>query len=107
MQDGRFDPLRNPPAARICGCRSAARPPALSGAAQLLADALAWQARGEHGPAERLGRAALALEPGNAEALQLVGLALRARGELDEDAALLRRAAALRPGDPDLLNNLG
>jgi tetratricopeptide (TPR) repeat protein len=66
----------------------------------------AWQA-GRRDEAERLCRQVLGMQPGNATALQLLGMIAAQAGRPQEAADLLSRAAAVNPGDPAIHNSLG
>ena len=76
-------------------------------AAELLAKALALHQRGDLAGAEPLYRAALAGDPGNADALHLLGLVRHQLGDRADAEALIRRALALDPDFPEAHNSLG
>ena len=52
-------------------------------------------------------RAVLAMAPGHARALPLLGIALAQQGQSEEASALLRQALRMNPHAPELHNNLG
>jgi tetratricopeptide (TPR) repeat protein len=62
---------------------------------------------GRWGELENLCARALELDPGDADALQLLGLAQREKGDLAGAEALFRQALVQRPGFTAALNNLG
>lgn len=69
--------------------------------------ALTLHAGGNLPEAERLYRARLKAVPGDADALQGLGILLAQRGQPGDAVALLRRAVAVRPGAASLHSNLG
>ncbi|MDE1147807.1 MAG: tetratricopeptide repeat protein [Azospirillaceae bacterium] len=73
----------------------------------LISQALAFQARGDMGQMEMLLRQVLALDPAEADALQLLGLAAKARGDLTEAEALMRQSLAVNNRQPHVNFNLG
>jgi Flp pilus assembly protein TadD len=63
---------------------------------------------GRKNDAERTVRQLVALEPGNADALNYLGYLLADRGQqLDEAIRLVRRALDLEPNNPNYLDSLG
>jgi len=73
----------------------------------LIRDALALLDRGQTGAAEQLLQAALAADPAQADALQLLGL-IRRSEQLDHEAEdLYRRSLAANPKQPHVHHNLG
>ena len=68
--------------------------------------ACAHAALGERGPAEQSARAAIALDPGHAGAMHILGALLVEAGELDQATPWLRRAAELKPL-PQVFRDLG
>lgn len=76
-------------------------------AAEVLAEGLAHQRAGRLDRAEACYRRALALSPGNPNAVQLLGMLEFQRGRLPAAEALLRRAVASRPDIPFFHGNLG
>ena len=76
--------------------------------AQKLVDtALGHHGAGELEQAERLYRQALDLEPGNHNALHLLGVLRQQQGALDAAAALIERAVATAPDFVEAHSNLG
>ena len=73
----------------------------------MLQDALAHHQAGRLREAEALYRAILAAEPGNADALHLLGVARHQQGAHDEAIALIGKAVAADPRRPEFHNNLG
>jgi tetratricopeptide (TPR) repeat protein len=73
---------------------------------QLIAAALAHHEAGRLDLAEAGYRAALAQDPDDPDALNLLGLVLQGRGELDQSVALIRRALEIDPDFPEALTNL-
>ncbi|MBL8324432.1 MAG: tetratricopeptide repeat protein [Rubrivivax sp.] len=69
--------------------------------------AAAAHARGEHAAATAQVRAALALVPGQPEALRWMGELARARGDDDEAEQWWRRSLAVNEAQPAVWNNLG
>ncbi|MGH6660917.1 MAG: tetratricopeptide repeat protein, partial [Rhodospirillales bacterium] len=72
-----------------------------------VAAALALHRAGRVGDAERLYRQVLEGEPGNAEALHLLGVAALQQGRAEEAVDLIGEAAKRRKQDPQVQNNLG
>ena len=63
---------------------------------------------GRKGDAERTVRQLVAIEPGNADALNYLGYLLADRGQqLDEAIRLVRRALDIEPSNPNYLDSLG
>jgi tetratricopeptide (TPR) repeat protein len=62
---------------------------------------------GKWGEAERLYRQVLASEPGNADALHMLGVLNAQAGNYPAAASLIRRAIALKPNDAGYHANLG
>ena len=75
--------------------------------AQVLSQAAALQQRGRFAEAERLCRKVLDRDPGDAGALELLGVIDARQGKLESAAGLLRRAADRAPGSAEIRNNLG
>lgn len=75
--------------------------------AQALEAAARAYAANDWARAERLCDVILKSQPGNFEALNLLGVIKAQTRRLEEAAALLERAAAARPGDPAVHNNYG
>lgn len=75
--------------------------------AELLQIALALHQDGQIDQAEAFYRQIIASEPGNHDALHLLGMAAHQRGRHREAAELIGAAIALRPGEPLFHNNLG
>ncbi|MBM3565628.1 MAG: tetratricopeptide repeat protein [Alphaproteobacteria bacterium] len=73
----------------------------------ILGQALDWERRGRPDEAEGLYRSVLAKQPGNADALHLLGILCHRRGRTAEAVELLQKAARRRPRDANILNNLG
>ena len=73
----------------------------------MLQDALAHHQAGRLREAEALYRALLEAEPGNSEALHLLGVAAHQLGRHDEAAGLIGRAIAANPARPEFHSNLG
>jgi predicted TPR repeat methyltransferase len=73
----------------------------------LLRDGAAHHARGDLDGAEARYARVLALRPGDANALNLLGTLARQRGDLPRALALIGRAVALQPGAPVFLASLG
>src|SRR5258708_3327712 len=69
--------------------------------------AVALHKAGRLDEAERVYRAVLAREPGNADALHLMGLLVTQRGDPASGVELIRRAIAIRPDAAAFHNNLG
>src|SRR5258708_14669426 len=69
--------------------------------------AVALHKAGRLDEAERVYRAVLAREPGNADALHLLGLLVTQRGDPASGVELIRRAIAIRPDAAAFHNNLG
>lgn len=63
--------------------------------------------RGAPAEAERLLRAVIAAQPGNADAMHLLGLARKQAGDAAGALELLKASASLAPRRPDFLGNLG
>ncbi|NBC34614.1 MAG: tetratricopeptide repeat protein [Alphaproteobacteria bacterium] len=76
-------------------------------ASALMDEAVAHQAAGPVEEAERLCRRVLEAEPGQAEALHLLGLIAGQRGAYEEAVDLIRRAIAARPEAAGFHLNLG
>ncbi|MCH7805586.1 MAG: tetratricopeptide repeat protein [Proteobacteria bacterium] len=74
---------------------------------QLLTGALEYQRRGDLAGAEAACRAILKKDPGQPDALQLLGLIAETRGDLEEAETLMRESLAANPAQPHVLNNLG
>jgi predicted TPR repeat methyltransferase len=74
---------------------------------ELLREGAARHARGELDGAARLYRKVLARRPGDANALNLLGVASRQRGDLARALELGAQAVAARPDSPIFLANLG
>ena len=62
------------------------------------AEALALCRAGRFADAERTLRAHLSAAPGDAQALQLLGIALGSQGRVAESLPVFEQAMALRPG---------
>jgi protein O-GlcNAc transferase len=75
--------------------------------ARMLQEALASQQGGDLERAARLYSEVLTREPGNFDALQLLGIVAAQRQDHARAADLLQRALALRPGEASLHSNLG
>ncbi|HTT96555.1 MAG TPA: tetratricopeptide repeat protein [Rhizomicrobium sp.] len=75
--------------------------------AKSLAEADQFRRVGKMADAERVCRAALAIDPDSPQLLNYLGLLVRGRGQLDEAAALLGRAVNLAPREAALHNNYG
>jgi len=73
----------------------------------MLREAVARHQRGELDRAEALYRRVLSRDPGESNALNLLGTVLRQRGRVAEALPLIRQALALRPGAPVFLASLG
>jgi predicted TPR repeat methyltransferase len=74
---------------------------------ELLRDGAARHARGDLDGAARLYRKVLAQRPGEANALNLLGVIARQRGDLPRALDLSRKAVAARPDSPVFLANHG
>jgi len=74
---------------------------------QMLDKALAHHQAGNLASAEKLYRKVIKMEPGNADALHLLGLVHHHRGRHGKAAGMIERALKLQPGNPMFLNNLG
>jgi predicted TPR repeat methyltransferase len=74
---------------------------------ELLRDGAARHARGDLEGAARLYRRVLARQPGEANALNLLGVVARQRGELGRALELSAQAVAARPDSPVFLANHG
>jgi len=77
------------------------------GAGGALAAAVALHRAGRVAEAERLYRGVLADDPGNAEALHLLGVVALQRGRPEEAVERIGQAAKRRKKDPQVQNNLG
>lgn len=73
----------------------------------LLQRAVSSHRAGQLDVALRLYRSLLEQQPGNASALQLLGLVYSQRGEYDQAVALMRESLRLMPQQPEVANNLG
>ncbi|HEY6965982.1 MAG TPA: tetratricopeptide repeat protein [Burkholderiales bacterium] len=73
----------------------------------MLQDALAHHQAGRLREAEALYRALLEAEPGNSEALHLLGVAAHQLGRHEEAVGLIGRAIAANPSRPEFHSNLG
>jgi tetratricopeptide (TPR) repeat protein len=79
----------------------AAQPPAA------LVQAMQWHRAGRLGEAEAAYRAVLAHDPGQADALHLLGLAVAARGDAPQALEWIGRSLARRPDHSGTLQSLG
>jgi Tfp pilus assembly protein PilF len=76
-------------------------------AARLFADAVSAQRAGDASTARRLYDSVLVLSPGDADALNNLGVLVSAQGEYSRALDLLRRATAASPRNPGPWNNIG
>jgi len=74
---------------------------------EFLREGVSRHARGDLDGAARLYRRVLARQPGDANALNLLGIVARQRGDLPRALDLAARAVAARPGNPVFLANQG
>jgi predicted TPR repeat methyltransferase len=74
---------------------------------EFLRDGAARHARGDLDGAARLYRRVLARQPGEPNALNLLGIVARQRGDLRRALELAAQAVAARPGNPVFLANQG
>ena len=74
---------------------------------QALALAMEMARTGRTDEAEALLSRLLAANPGDANALQLLGMVARGRKDNEKAVALFRSSLQARPGQPHVLNNLG
>ena len=75
--------------------------------AQTLAEARALHQAGQRAEAEKIYRAVIAAEPGNADALHLCAALCLERGATDEAIGLIRSGLAIDPDNPTFHCNLG
>jgi tetratricopeptide (TPR) repeat protein len=78
-----------------------------SSSASLLQQAMAWHNQGRIHDAATVYRRLLAAEPGNPDAMHLLGVALAQMGSPEEAIGLIRAAVRARPNAPMAHNNLG
>ncbi len=72
-----------------------------------LQEAIALHKRGKLNPARKIYRDVVARQPGNADALELLGLAAAELGDYAEAVRVLTRAAAVNPASLNVHFNLG
>src|SRR6185295_4213946 len=82
-------------------------PSRCSGTSKVLQAALAHHQAGRLREAEALYRELLAAEPGNSDALHLLGVAAHQLGRHDEAIVLIEKAIAADASRPEFHNNLG